>query len=432
MNDTVVKLLGEWGLNAVRLGTMWAGVEPQKGQYNETYLEITGDIIRRLEDNGIDVILDAHQDVISSAYGSYDGVPRWLIDSFPAAKHPYPWPLKKVRFWAEGYITQAVGNAFQSIYDNKSNARDAFASFWKKLASTFNSTAYPNVLGYELINEPWAGDIYSHPALLLPGVAGRRNLLPLYDAAVDAIRSVESNALVFYEPVTWSVMKSGRVLGTGFTRVPGSDNKPESSVLSFHYYCWLITPQMGSKNDTVFLKTICDKRMGPNVFKTIDEDLAKTGGSSFLTEFGICQPDGNPDSISTVECNVVLDLCDQHMQSWAYWDAAFFDGEGNPRWSVVKAFSRPFARAVAGIPQKMHFNRQDTTFELQYSHWKNITAPTEIFVPPLHYTDGFHVTITDGVEWKYDSDLHVVTVSTPSSRSDTSATIDVTINITPK
>jgi hypothetical protein len=25
------------------------------------------------------------------------------------------------------------------------------------------------VLGYELINEPWAGDIYRHPDQLLPG-----------------------------------------------------------------------------------------------------------------------------------------------------------------------------------------------------------------------------------------------------------------------
>lgn len=29
----------KWGFNGIRLGMMWAGVEPQKDQYNETYLD---------------------------------------------------------------------------------------------------------------------------------------------------------------------------------------------------------------------------------------------------------------------------------------------------------------------------------------------------------------------------------------------------------
>ena len=69
------------------------------------------------------------------------------------------------------------------------------------------------MLGYELINEPWAGDVYANPKLLLPGEAGKHNLLPLYDAANSAIRSVQPDALIFYEPVTWSVMRAGDYLG---------------------------------------------------------------------------------------------------------------------------------------------------------------------------------------------------------------------------
>ena len=54
----------------------------------------------------------------------------------------------------------------------------------------------PNILGYEIINEPWAGkreyssslmsvlvtgNIYEHPTLLWPGVADRENLAHVYD-----------------------------------------------------------------------------------------------------------------------------------------------------------------------------------------------------------------------------------------------------------
>ena len=126
------------------------------------------------------------------------------------------------------YLTEAVATAFQNIYDNKANAHDHFTAVWKKLASTFNrysphflfkicssfrtykirqifkinilecsnSKDYDNILGYELINEPFAGNIYEDPRLVLPGVAGAKNLMPLYNKANTAIRSVQPDALV--------------------------------------------------------------------------------------------------------------------------------------------------------------------------------------------------------------------------------------------
>ena len=43
----------------------------------------------------------------------------------------------------------------------------AWAAFWTRLATEFKDNEY--VLGYELINEPWAGDVFAHPELLIPG-----------------------------------------------------------------------------------------------------------------------------------------------------------------------------------------------------------------------------------------------------------------------
>jgi len=94
--------------------------------------------------------------VISSLFGSYDGVPLWLIDRLPPAKHKYPWPWPSGtefpdRLWALGYLTEAVGVAFQELYDNVSGARDAMAEFWTKIASVF--AAHSNILGYEVQNQ---------------------------------------------------------------------------------------------------------------------------------------------------------------------------------------------------------------------------------------------------------------------------------------
>lgn len=58
------------------------------------------------------------------------------------------------------------------------------------------------------------------------------------------------------------------------------------------------------------------------------KEVNRLGGASFLTEFGLCAPDGDPLSINTIECNAVLKMADSHLQSWTYWDSGFFDDCG--------------------------------------------------------------------------------------------------------
>ena len=66
--------------------------------------------------------------------------------------------------------TEACSFAFQCLYDNVNKFNDYFQQYWSIVSQTFaNHTA---ILGYEILNEPWAGDIYANPLLLLPGVAG--------------------------------------------------------------------------------------------------------------------------------------------------------------------------------------------------------------------------------------------------------------------
>ncbi len=54
----------------------------------------------------------------------------------------------------------------QSLYDNEQHVQDRFALFWSKVSQHFSGNPY--VLGYELINEPWAGDLETHPDQIEP------------------------------------------------------------------------------------------------------------------------------------------------------------------------------------------------------------------------------------------------------------------------
>jgi endoglycosylceramidase len=58
-----MQIMADLGFNIVRLGTQWAGVEPQRGQINMTYVNILKTIVQDMEKYGLYALLDFHQDV---------------------------------------------------------------------------------------------------------------------------------------------------------------------------------------------------------------------------------------------------------------------------------------------------------------------------------------------------------------------------------
>lgn len=196
LDDDHIKSLRDMGLNTVRLGWMWTGAEPTQGHYNLTYFDIMGGIVDNLAKYGIYAFLDVHQDVLSSYYCSYDGAPTWAVDMSDPSKHATPWPLpsdvnnhncSSKGGWAVNYASESCGTAFQTLFKD-GPFRDSFAAFWKRTATYFKNKP---ILGYEIINEPWCGNQYADLELMLPGVAGHKNLMPFYDVITDSIRSVD-------------------------------------------------------------------------------------------------------------------------------------------------------------------------------------------------------------------------------------------------
>lgn len=65
-NRTQIDYLKQWGFNVVRLGLMWSGLMPRRDYVNRTYLNEMIKVVDRLEQAGIYVIIDLHQDMIST------------------------------------------------------------------------------------------------------------------------------------------------------------------------------------------------------------------------------------------------------------------------------------------------------------------------------------------------------------------------------
>eukprot|EP00937_MAST-01D_sp_MAST-1D-sp2_P005638 g5638.t1 len=418
----------EWmqklGLNFLRLGVMWPGVEPLRGKFNETYLDQIEAVVALAAEHGVYVMLDAHQDGFSE-YFCGEGVPHWAVkrneDRWDEPlRRPFPAPYDKFEndscFYTEplhqgarfpthqacdrhkhgagfGESTFESAQAYQALWDNWNGTADAFAAMWAHVARRFRGR--PEVVGLNLVNEPFAGDFYHRPLLMVPWPsptnADRVNLQPVYDRVNAAVRAEDDDVLVFAAGVTWGD------LGSGFSAAPGGPAFANRTVLSYHFYD---PPQFGA-DAQVASHTLAARRLGTAAMMTETEAIWAPGK---YTHGG-----GN-----------ITDACDARLQGWADWAWKSFvragPGDGTTKesqyytWGAPKTghgvdwngaddppayymtdLARTYAPRVAGSLAKMRFNATSSDFELQYvvgARALSAGLATEIFLWPARYPGG--------------------------------------------
>jgi len=287
-------------------------------------------------------------------------------------------------------------------------------NFWVKSASVFQNNS--NVIAYELINEPWAGDVFADPLRFLPAFAGSKNLMPLYDNITKAIRGVDNQHIIFYEPVTWGNFLHGAVVGSGFTAPPNND---PNTVFSYHYYCPLYQTE---GNNSVVTMDLCDDVLAPTMFDSVMDDMKTLGGASMLTEWGEIDP-RTPSGF--VESGTIQGLADKHLQGWAWWGYAgleCYDAKGVPIPQYVAMMSRTYAQAIAGTPISMSFNATTGDFSLCYTlptslqSLSTLATTTEVYYnPSSHYPTGARVATTANVVANTTANMVYVTPSSASA-----------------
>ena len=141
-----------WGMNCVRLGILWDGLEPQPGRIDEQYLDRIARIVGWAKAEGLYVLLDMHQDLFSLKFS--DGAPAWA--TLDEGK-----PHTRTAVWSDAYYaSQAVQTALDHFWANSPGPdgvglQDHYARVWQRVAERFRDE--PAVLGYDLMNEPFPG-----------------------------------------------------------------------------------------------------------------------------------------------------------------------------------------------------------------------------------------------------------------------------------
>lgn len=362
------------GLNHLRLYISWEGVMPAEGQVDQGYLDRLHELVRLADQAGLLVIVDTHQDLYGGPVGN--GAPDW---AYRPGACPHISFSSVSGAWAADYLSPAVACAFSRFWRSGELQRH-YTDAWVAVAAAVGGE--PNVVGYDLINEPFSGQIP-------PVFFERRFLFPRQAAWLQAIRTVDPDAVGFLEPsFTKNVFA---------TELPPVGLMPPNSVYAPHLYGpWDATSQVPLLEQTRVLTE-------PN-FRSSREAARRAGVPLWLGEWGVfTSATGAADYASSV-----YDLVDDALAStaiWEYGDPAYgpFGADGRPT-PIHDAVRRPYPEAVPGTLTGIDYERD--TRVLRISSWSDAGGSARLRVPAGLYPTG--IVVEGSPRWHWDRDAGVL------------------------
>lgn len=394
------RIARDWGFNGVRFLIFWDAVEPEPGVYDDAYLDLVAERVGWLTDAGIYVILDMHQDVYGK-YGvdgrrlGFDGAPSW-------AARTDGLPHRLAEPWALTYVQPGVRRAFDNFWDDEGPNADLqahYAAMWAHVAQRF--AGQPRVLGYNLMNEPYAG---SAAAGNLGGIPfGDKVAAEAFQKAafhrfnqrmIDAIRAVDADSWIFFEPLAFSVNNGG----TNHLP-PLVDPRPGEPRLVYYPHLYSIGPEISNT---------FDPDDDPERDAWVAErpaDLEAYGAPMMVGEFGMNWR-GNGDPLGYLDrlCDVFDDLT----SGWMYWSHdiggwSLVEGEDLHENPNVDVLVRAYPQRVAGFPVEYGYDADTREMHLVFADRAAAKGPTEIYVPEArHYPDGWNLAV-DAPEGSWSS-----------------------------
>lgn len=362
--EDLARLRDEWGMNGLRLLVSWAGLEPEKGSYDEAYLDAIAERITWARDAELLVVVDIHQDLYGEGFGG-DGAPRWTCDeSYYAAFVPQePWFL--------GYLDPNMGACYDHFWQS-AELRAHYIEAARRLAARLEGMD-DVVVGLDPMNEPYWGT-----ASLLSFEA--ETLQPFYEALIPAVRAERPEWVAFLEPA------ASRNLGTptGLAPLPFAD-----VVYSPHSYDRAAESGMGFSVElrAEVLQNFADLRLEADALGAAlwIGEYGGTTGSPGIAEYMDAEQDGAGGVLAG-------------STYWSY-DAddgyGFLDAAGQVKDVLVSALLRPFPERVAGEVVSLSWDDANV-MTLVYRPNRAIEAPTTILVPGL-LSDGPTVECDDCV-----------------------------------
>ncbi len=380
--------LADNGLDIVRLGVIYSAVEPEPGVFSGAYLNSIAGTVADLARQGVYSLLDFHQDQLSVGFGG-EGFPQWSVDTGGMPERRYVFPL--------GY-TQSP--ALDAAYDNFWADRDGpggvglqqrYAAAWKFVASRFADD--PWVIGYDLFNEPW------------PAHSSDAQLGAFYDTVIDAIRSVDREHLIFYEP--YVLFDFGQP-----TTLPSFSDSDLG--MSFHDYC-AQQPTAGQGCSGILANALARSVASGDALL-----MTEFGATDDLADLGRLVADADSDQISWIEwaycgCGDPTGTIPPSVEGLVF-DPRLAGSGDNVDESKLAVLAEPYPRVVSGTPASYAFDLRTHTLSFRYTTRSPdgtdfaVGSCTAVVIPPFQFPHGYQVAVTGARVTSVD-DAGVLTVS---------------------
>ena len=380
--------LARRGFNGARVGTLWAGLTPDApDRLDQAYARRVQRVLDLLSRRGIWLQLDMHQDQWHETYGG-EGVPDWAMHRPP----PYDAAPPVVAPFPTGYWTPEVSTVFDNFWADADGLLDDWAGAWGLAAARWRDQ--PHLMGYDLFNEPWMGTEW--PTCLTTGCpeSYAAELQPAMERGLAAVRAADPDNIVWWEPQQFA---GGQPLETFYEPAAG-----ESQLgFSWHSYCPDVflesqgVPGGDVENCWEFARGRQEHAL---------EQSRTMHAVPLMSEWGAT------DNRRAIEIDAAV--ADEHLMGWTHWaykrwnDPTTADGAqglfrddadlGSVKRGKVRLLVRTYAQATAGTPLAMAFDPHDGSFRYRYRPDPEITAPTRVFVSPLHYPDGWRARVENG------------------------------------
>jgi endoglycosylceramidase len=283
--------------------------------------------------------------------------------------------------------------AFDNFFEypgEHSHLQDHFAGAWAAVVARFKD--HPAVLGYDILNEPSPGSVYSANDISLTrpdGAAAEFDstlFTEFYERMIMAIREVDSEGWIFYEPRV-----AAPANGQPSFILPLEDPRDGDSRIAYAPHLYSVQFEF----NRVYTPESDDTLQDWETSRNIETEAQKA--PLLLGEWGF-DPEWPGADLFMRE---LLDMGDRMMLGWTYWS---YDPGGWGIWERdeqgdfverenANALVRPYPQRVAGIPRSFSYDPDVRVFELAFDPSPSATLPTEVYVPEArHYPDGWVLT----------------------------------------
>lgn len=271
-------------------------------------------------------------------------------------------------------------------------------------------------------------------------------LSPFIKRYTEAVRSVIANAIIFFDYSSESMMKGE----------PLHLDLPNNIVNAAH---WYDVATIGTKRamikanfNIITGKPVVGKKNIQNMFNSQLENIKNFSKSihggipTLLGEFGLTYDINKKEAYEMFKTepnqawkthikalNLYYNALDNNLLSSTQWN---YTADNNNVWGdlwnledlsifskdqqidpadinsggrAINGFCRPHFIRCAGIPLKMEFNIKDGTFNFEFDGKTSIQAPTILYIPKIHYPNGYEINVSEG-EIKKEEDIQLVLV----------------------